>query len=324
MALVGSTYGLADRTLGAVSLLGPLRIDSTRRSAASPAPRTSSRARRAGLRRGLTRRTAPLLWRRRPGRLRRAPRGRARHLRRRDQDRVPPPCARTASGCERGSRRRGAVPSGSQNLRGAVEGRFAAALCPLRPRRPQQRRLPARDFDFAASRTSLSFFGDDLFGTSGRPNRSRGADIVAEVEVELVEAGPRAAREVVYGAAAACGRCGGGGAQPGTPVHTCPTSRARAGCRRWHGRCREFVRSSACTACAGAGGSSRPLRGVFGRPPVVEERSFASTCRGIHDGKRIRLTGEGHVGDGGGRAGGASRFGSVPTRVSCVRATTSS
>ena len=27
MALVGSTYGLANRTLGAVSLLGPLRMD---------------------------------------------------------------------------------------------------------------------------------------------------------------------------------------------------------------------------------------------------------------------------------------------------------
>src|SRR5213083_585270 len=33
-----------------------------------------------------------------------------------------------------------------------------------------------------------AFFGDDLFGVTGRPRRARGADIVAQVEIELTEA----------------------------------------------------------------------------------------------------------------------------------------
>src|SRR5918994_3562765 len=33
-----------------------------------------------------------------------------------------------------------------------------------------------------------AFFGDDLFGVTTRPRRSRGADVGAEIEIELVDA----------------------------------------------------------------------------------------------------------------------------------------
>src|SRR3954462_15461605 len=33
-----------------------------------------------------------------------------------------------------------------------------------------------------------AFFGDDLFGGAGRPRATRGADVAAEVEIDLVEA----------------------------------------------------------------------------------------------------------------------------------------
>src|SRR5215208_1035554 len=81
-------------------------------------------------------------------------------------------------------------------------------------------------FDFGSLSDIFSaFFGDDLFGATGRPTRSRGADVVAEVEVELVEAARGARREVHYDAAVTCGRCGGDGADPGTEVVTCETCR---------------------------------------------------------------------------------------------------
>jgi len=70
-------------------------------------------------------------------------------------------------------------------------------------------------FDFGSLSDLFSaFFGDDLFGASRR--QSRGADIAAEVEIELVDAATGAAREVPFQIAVPCGRCGGDGAEPGT------------------------------------------------------------------------------------------------------------
>ena len=121
-------------------------------------------------------------------RLLRAPRDRARRLRRRHQARLPPARARAPSRRQRGARRRGAVPSGGGGVRGAVEARVAPALRPLRPRGLRSGYQPEH-FDFGNLADIFSaFFGDDLFATAGRPTRSRGADLVAEVEVELVEA----------------------------------------------------------------------------------------------------------------------------------------
>src|SRR5213596_3267864 len=44
-------------------------------------------------------------------------------------------------------------------------------------------------FDFGSlSDLFAAFFGDDLFGVTGRPRRARGADVVAQVQIELTEA----------------------------------------------------------------------------------------------------------------------------------------
>src|SRR5438270_8078030 len=66
-----------------------------------------------------------------------------------------------------------------------------------------------------------AFFGDDLFGAARR--QTRGADIAAEVEIDLVEAAHGAARDVPFQVAVPCARCGGDGAEPGTAPSTCPT-----------------------------------------------------------------------------------------------------
>src|SRR5437867_8503782 len=67
-----------------------------------------------------------------------------------------------------------------------------------------------------------AFFGDDLFGV-GTSRRARGADIAAEVEIELADAARGATREVPFQVAVACARCDGSGAEPGTNPATCPT-----------------------------------------------------------------------------------------------------
>jgi molecular chaperone DnaJ len=161
-------------------------------------------------------------------------------------------------------------------------------------------------FDFGSLSDLFSaFFGDDLLG-GGR--RSRGADLSAVVEIELTEAASGTKRMVPFDIAVTCGRCGGGGAEPGTNVTVCETcagvGRVQHVSRSVFG---EFVRTGTCPTCGGSGRRiEHPCRTCEGLGRVLEERTLEVTIpAGIHDGQRIRLTGEGHAGVLGARAGDA-------------------
>src|SRR5438552_5064980 len=74
-------------------------------------------------------------------------------------------------------------------------------------------------FDFGSLSDLFSaFFGDDLL--TGRASRSRGADLAASVDLDLVEASTGATREVPFQVAVMCARCEGDGAEPGTESAT--------------------------------------------------------------------------------------------------------
>jgi molecular chaperone DnaJ len=163
-------------------------------------------------------------------------------------------------------------------------------------------------FDFGSLSDIFSaFFGDDLFGGSSRRN-VRGADIAAEVELDLAEVASDVTREVPFTVAVACEHCSGSGAEPGSAVSTCPTcggaGRVREVSRSVFG---EFVRTQACPACAGSGRKIEQLCTVCeGAGRTLEERKLeVKIPAGIHDGQRIRISGEGHAGVLGGRAGDA-------------------
>src|SRR5437016_5177292 len=153
-----------------------------------------------------------------------------------------------------------------------------------------------------------AFFGDDLFGVGGRGGRGRGADVAAQVEIELAEVVTGTKREVPFGVAVACDRCGGNGAEPDTPIRPCPTcggnGRVRQVSRSVFG---EFVRTGACPTCSGSGHLiEQPCEQCRGAGRVIQERTLeVEIPPGIHDGQQIRLSGEGHAGTPGGRAGDA-------------------
>jgi molecular chaperone DnaJ len=160
-------------------------------------------------------------------------------------------------------------------------------------------------FDFGSLSDLFSaFFGDDLLG--GRASRSRGADLVAAVEIELAEAAAGVTRQVPFQVAVTCAHCEGDGAEPGSKVTTCATcggaGRLQQVSRSVFG---EFVRTQACPACGGSGRTiETPCTECQGAGRVLEERRLeVSIPPGIHDGQRIRLSGEGHAGAGGARAG---------------------
>ncbi len=160
-------------------------------------------------------------------------------------------------------------------------------------------------FDFGnLSDLFAAFFGDDLIG--GRAGPGRGPDLAAEVEIELVDAARGARREVPFRVAVTCTHCGGDGAEPGTEITTCP---ACAGAGRLQQVSRsvfgEFVRTTTCPTCGGSGRKIETPCGVCnGAGRVVEERTLdVDIPPGIHDGQQIRLSGEGHAGVLGARAG---------------------
>ena len=152
-----------------------------------------------------------------------------------------------------------------------------------------------------------AFFGDDIFGGGARgAAQQRGADVGAEIEIELVAAARGAKVEVPFEVAVTCKVCGGDGVEPGTQPLTCPRCE---GSGRLHQVSRsvfgEFVRTHTCPDCRGRGQIiEHPCKECRGAGRVLESRTLdVDVPAGIHDGQRIRVSGEGHAGSLGGRAG---------------------
>jgi molecular chaperone DnaJ len=166
------------------------------------------------------------------------------------------------------------------------------------------------DFDFGNLGDLFSvFFGDELFGgLGGRPGRrsARGADILAEVSIELSEAASGVTRTVQFPAVVECGTCRGTGAAPGTSPTACSrcggTGRLQSVSSSFFG---QVVRTQACPQCGGAGEVvETPCEDCSGTGRLTERRELeVEIPPGIHDGQRIRVSGEGHAGLLGGRSG---------------------
>ena len=151
-----------------------------------------------------------------------------------------------------------------------------------------------------------AFFGDDVFGVAARPRSSRGADVGAQIELELTEAAAGVKREVPFPVTVPCATCQGSGAEPGTEPVACATCGGRGHLQHVSRTAfGEFVRSQTCPGCGGAGRViERPCLDCEGSGRTVEERLLeVEVPAGIHDGQQIRISGKGHAGALGGRAG---------------------
>ena len=163
-------------------------------------------------------------------------------------------------------------------------------------------------FDMAGLGDLFSmFFGEDVFSGGMRGGRgARGADVGAQIEIDLAQAATGITMPVPFDVAVTCKVCGGDGVEPGTEPTTCPrcdgSGRLQQVSRSVFG---EFVRTQACPQCGGRGQLiEHPCKECDGAGRVVERREIdVDIPAGIHDGQRIRLSGEGHAGVLGGRAG---------------------
>ena len=153
-----------------------------------------------------------------------------------------------------------------------------------------------------------AFFGGDPFGGAfgGGSGRIQGGDVAVEVELTLAEAAAGKTVEVAYEHVGACEHCRGNGAEPGTPIETCPkckgAGRIRAVSRTAFG---QLVREHVCDECGGEGRiPSEPCHECGGRGRrAVRKTLEVDVPAGIADEQRIRLSGRGHAGERGGPPG---------------------
>jgi molecular chaperone DnaJ len=154
------------------------------------------------------------------------------------------------------------------------------------------------------------FGGSGAFGSAFGGARAggpvQGGDVGVSAEIDLAEAAHGGQVEVSYEVISLCEHCHGNGAEPGTPIETCPrcqgTGQLRAVSRTPFG---QVMRTAACDVCHGDGRVARdPCKVCDGRGRKVERaRVSVDVPAGIADGQRIRISGRGHAGERGGPSG---------------------
>jgi molecular chaperone DnaJ len=154
---------------------------------------------------------------------------------------------------------------------------------------------------------------DAFFGGAGgmgqRGPRSRirpGADALVRMDLDLSETSFGVTREITLDTAVRCTRCSGAGTASGTHPQTCQTCAGRGEVqsvqRSFLG---QIVTSRPCPDCGGMGTKiTNPCPDCAGDGRVRARRSVTiKVPAGVDEGMRLRLSGEGEVGPGGGPQG---------------------
>lgn len=134
----------------------------------------------------------------------------------------------------------------------------------------------------------------------------RGQDALIRIDVDLAEATFGVAREVTVDTAVVCTTCHGSCCRPGTGPTTCVECQGRGSVQRV---ARSFLgnvmTTAPCAACGGFGSViADPCPECSGEGRVRTRRTLTvNVPAGVDSGTRIKLTGQGEVGPGGGPAG---------------------
>ncbi len=150
----------------------------------------------------------------------------------------------------------------------------------------------------------FSQFGfGDILGRGQRQNRMvRGEDVRYDLQISFEDAAFGMTAEIQVPRREKCGRCDGGGAEPGSASSTCPQCKGRGEVLYQQGFL--SVRRT-CNQCGGTGKVIRnPCRECRGEGFVQVHRKLKVTIpAGVADGNRLRLTGEGQPSPNGGPTG---------------------
>jgi molecular chaperone DnaJ len=152
-----------------------------------------------------------------------------------------------------------------------------------------------------------TFFGGAAGSTRGPRSRVRqGADALLRIELTMSEMAFGVQKDIAVETAVTCQTCHGDGCAPGTRPRTCDTCGGRGEVQSMQrSMLGPVMTSRSCPSCGGTGQQiPSPCHTCAGEGRVRARRTISvDVPGGIEDGMRIRMTGQGEVGPGGGPAG---------------------
>lgn len=142
-------------------------------------------------------------------------------------------------------------------------------------------------------------FGDifgDIFGGGFRQGPRPGDDLQYELDISLEEAVNGTEVDIRIPRKEECDACGGSGAEPGTSAQTCPTCHGEGQVRIQQGF---FSVARSCPTCHGRGKIIKtPCKKCHGEGQVNTHKTLSVKIpSGVDSGDRIRLQGEGGMGE---------------------------
>ena len=145
------------------------------------------------------------------------------------------------------------------------------------------------------------FFGFSGGGPGGRTRARRGSDLRYDLKIDFEEAVFGTEKNIEFDKAVNCKECDGEGAPPGGKT-TCTMCNGIGQVRRTQGF---FSVQTACPSCRGRGVEIKdPCKSCRGQGQVSERKNInVKIPAGVDTGLRLRVTGEGEIGQNGGPAG---------------------
>lgn len=150
-------------------------------------------------------------------------------------------------------------------------------------------------------------FGDFTGGGGGRKAQPKsmaeaGSDLRYDVEISLHDAYAGVKKEVSFKTLSHCDDCDGKGAKDPKDVETCGTCKGSGRMRMQQGF---FMIERTCSACHGHGKTIKnPCKTCHGQGRVNKSKKLAVQIpKGVEDGMKVRISGEGEAGQRGGKAG---------------------
>ena len=152
-----------------------------------------------------------------------------------------------------------------------------------------------------------TFFGAAAGAPRGPvPRGRRGQDALVRLDIDLSEAVFGVTREIQVDTAVVCPTCDGTCCRPGTSPQTCEICHGRGSVQRvTRSFLGQVMSTTACSACQGHGTIiPDPCQDCAGEGRVRTRRTLrVEVPAGVDSGTRIRMSGQGEVGPGGGPAG---------------------
>lgn len=163
------------------------------------------------------------------------------------------------------------------------------------------------DFDFSDFKVdTFEDIFEDLFGAWFGRRKTKGKDILIDMEISLEEVLEGGEREVELYKWNTCSRCKGRGGEPGSEYLVCPSCNGKGVVEEIHriffGT---FTRKNVCPQCNGIGNTPKiKCKICRGQGRIKSSKKILIQIPpGVEDGERIKIKGEGEAYGRGGEAG---------------------